>query len=242
MKKDSLGDRVKRYEAVYNPLLTRRTPVIVRVDGKAFHTFTRGCKKPYDKHILKAMVYAANQTAKEMQGFKLAYIQSDEATFLLTDYDTLETDAWFNYELNKLVSITASLFTAHFNKFWQKSLSKERWAGIDEVQRLKHLEKVALFDARAFNVPREDWQNVFIWRQRDWERNSVQMFARSLFSQKELHGENIAGLHQLIQGAGEDWWELEDVFKYGTFIKDDHTLFFGRVDYNTLESLVDGQV
>ena len=237
LNKDTLGDRVKRYESVSKLLLTRRTPVIVRVDGKAFHTFTRGCNKPYDKDILKSMVYAANQTAKQMQGFKLAYIQSDEASFLLTDYDTLETGAWFDYELSKIVSITASLFTAYFNKYWQQTLSNKRGVGVNEIQRIKHLQKVALFDARAFNVPQDDWQNVFIWRQRDWERNSIQMLARSLFSYKELHGENTAGLHQLIQGAGKDWNELEDVFKYGAFIKPDHTAYFGRVDYNKLTEL-----
>lgn len=238
MNKDTLGDRVKRYESVSKPLLTRRTPVIVRVDGKAFHTFTRGCEKPYDKDIIKAMVYAANETAKQMQGFKLAYVQSDEASFLLTDYDTLETGAWFDYELSKIVSITASLFTAYFNKYWQKLYASKYITATVEYQRhTKNAQKLALFDARAFNVPQDDWQNVFIWRQRDWERNSVQMLARSLYSHKELEGKKVPDLLQMIQAKDSDWWALQGVFKYGTIIKPNHTAYFGRVDYNKLTEL-----
>lgn len=221
--KDTLGDRVKRYESVSKPLLTRRTPVIVRVDGKAFHTFTRGCDKPFDKQLIKAMVYAANETAKQMQGFKLAYVQSDEASFLITDYDTLETSAWFDYEVNKIVSITASLFTAHFNDWLRKNHNST-----------KTLQGLAVFDARAFNVPHDDWQNVFIWRQRDWERNSVQMLARSLYSQKELHGKNVTQLHELIRAKGHDWESLGLPQRWGTFIKRDGHTFFGRADYDKL--------
>ena len=223
--KDTLGDRVKRYESVSKPLLTRRTPIVVRVDGKAFHTFTRGCNKPFDKQLIKAMAYATKKTSDNIQGFKLAYVQSDEASFLITDYDTLETDAWFDYELNKIVSITASMFTYYFNDWLRKNHNST-----------KTLQGEAFFDSRAFNVPHDDWQNVFIWRQRDWERNSVQMLARSLFSQKQLNGENIAGLHQMIEGAGKDWNALPPPFKYGTFIKRDG-YFFGKVTYDKLTEL-----
>lgn len=223
--KDTLGDRIKRYEAVSNNVLTPRTPVFIRVDGKAFHTFTRGLPKPYSQDLIDAMVYAAGETAKQMQGFKLAYIQSDEATFMLTDYDTLETQPWFGYEINKLVSIAASAFTAHFNYYWHI--------------RLDYTIATAMFDARAFNVPEEDAPNVFIWRQRDWERNSVQMLSRSLYSQKQLHGKKVPELHDLIHAKGQNWAKIGDQLKNGTFIKSDGRYSFAKHTYDTLKEMIE---
>jgi tRNA(His) 5'-end guanylyltransferase len=229
MNKDTLGDRVKRYEAVSKPLLTRRTPVVIRVDGKAFHTFTKNCDKPFDSSVMDAMVYAARETSKHMQGFQLAYVQSDEASFLLTDYDTLDTEAWYDYEINKLVSITASMFTAHFNDFWQTCKVMD-----DKVN-------LAMFDARAFNVPEDEWQNVFLWRQRDWERNSIQMLARSNFSQKELQNKGILEMHMMLLNKDVDPELRTDQQKYGTFVLKDHTNYFARVDYAGLTKLADIQ-
>lgn len=225
--RDTLGDRVKRYEAVSKPLLSRRTPVIVRIDGKAFHTFTRGCEKPFDKQLVKAMAYATAKTAQNMQGFKLAYVQSDEATFLLSDYDTLETGAWFDNEVNKIVSITASMFTAYFNEWLNQNHNST-----------KTLQGLAFFDARAFNVPHDDYPNVFIWRQRDWERNSIQMLARSLYSQNQLNGKNVTELQEMIKAKGKDWESLDLPYKWGTFIKTDGHAYFGKADYDKILEMV----
>lgn len=148
---DALGDRIKRYEAVYSHTLTPRSPLLIRVDGRAFHTATRGCDKPFDRALINGMLKATVETARDMMGFKLAYVASDEATFLLTDYDDLQTQGWFGYELNKVVSLSASLFTVHF-------------AGTHALP-----EKTATFDSRAFVVPVGDAPNVFIWRQPVWE-------------------------------------------------------------------------
>jgi tRNA(His) 5'-end guanylyltransferase len=200
--KDALGARIKRYEQAYNHTLTPRSCLFIRVDGKAFHTYTRKMQKPFDQNLIDVMVYAAQQTIKTMQGVKAAYIQSDECTFMLTDFDELETQGWFNYELNKVVSISAASYTAHFNK----------------AMRDRGVDKIAMFDSRAFIVPYEDTPNVFIWRQRDWQRNSIQMLARAHFSQKTLHGENVAGLKQLLTGNGVDWEALPDQQKNGTFL------------------------
>ena len=227
MNKDSLGDRIKRYEAVSNNKLTPRMPVFVRVDGKAFHTFTRGLPKPYSEDLISAMVFAAKETAKQIQGFKLAYVQSDEATFMLTDTDTLETQGWFNYEVNKLVSITASAFTAHFNYYWHV--------------RLDNTVATAMFDARAFNVPEDDAPNVFIWRQRDWERNSVQMLARSLYSQKELNGKPVLTLQEMCEAKGKDWHTLPSQLRYGTFVKGDFKYNCSKQTYETLKRLIVGE-
>ena len=221
--KDTLGDRIKRYENVSKHNFTPRTPLFIRIDGRAFHTFTRGAVKPFDQDIINAMTYAARETAKEMSGFKLAYVQSDEATFMLTDYDTFETQGWFDYELNKIVSISASAFTAHFNYFWHIRLDRQM--------------ATAQFDSRAFTVPIDDAPNVFIWRQRDWERNSVQMLARAHYSQKEVQGlKNHELLDKLKTDGKPQWQDLNKQLKYGTFIHKDDTLTHEKVDYNSLKT------
>lgn len=235
--KDTLGDRIKRYEAASKPLLSRRTPVMVRIDGKAFHTFTRGCEKPFDKDIVTAMAYATKKTSEHIQGFKLAYVQSDEASFLITDYDTLETSAWFDYELNKIVSITASYFTYFFNKKWQQIYSSKYVGTPEDELNKEKANRIAVFDARAFNVPHDDWQNVFIWRQQDWERNSVQMLGRSLHSQNELHGENVLTIKEMSRNLGHDWDSLPLPYKWGTFIKADGHTYFGKADYNKMTEM-----
>jgi tRNA(His) guanylyltransferase len=129
-----LGDRIKRYEAVSHYTATGRTPLMIRVDGRAFHTFTRSMDRPFDQNLIDAMVNAARDVAAEMQGFKAAYIQSDEVTFCVTDYDRIESQGWFDYDLMKVVSISAALMAVRF---------------------IRHLgtAKTPVFDGRAFSVP-----------------------------------------------------------------------------------------
>lgn len=196
----SLGDRIKRYENVYRATATPRMPLMVRVDGRAFHTFTRGLSKPFDPGLMSAMVSAAVEVAKDMQGFKAAYIQSDEATFCITDYDSLETSGWFDYNTSKIVSISAALMTANFNRFF-------------------YSDHLAVFDSRAFSIPKEDVVNAFLWRAMDWKRNSIQMYARAFFSHKQMHGKAQSDIHEMLHGIGKNWaTDLSDQEKNGTFI------------------------
>ncbi len=208
MSNDSLGDRIKRFEAVSKLRLMPKMPVIIRVDGKAFHTFTRGCDRPFDSWLHESMVSAAEKVAKEIQGFKCAYVQSDEVTFALTDYDTRETDSWFGYEIPKLVSVSAALMTAHFNYFFAK------YKGTEPTTRT-----CAVFDSRAFNVPIHDVPNVFVWRAKDWHRNSVQMYARAHFAHKALHGMKLDDIHEMLYTVGKNWTtDLNPQEKNGTFL------------------------
>lgn len=183
----NLGDRMKdNYEKVGKRLLTRRTPVIVRVDGRAFHSFTRGADKPFDQNIMDCMSASALHLASEMQGCKFAYVQSDEASFVLTDYDKLTTDAWFGYNQSKVETLSASIMTAAFNSMWGG-------------------ERTAEFDARAFNIPKEEVANYFLWRAKDWERNSLSMYCRAFFSAKQLKGKGKADQHDLLHSVGKNW-------------------------------------
>ena len=169
--------------------LTRRMPVIIRVDGRAFHTVTRFMVKPFDKDFIANMKRATLNVARDIQGCKLAYMQSDEASFLLTDYDSLQTEGWFNYNLCKMVSIAAAGMSVIFSEFLP----------------VKRIDKPIVFDARAFNIPREEVANYFVWRAKDWSRNSIQMYAQSFFSHKQLQNKSTADLHELLHGIGKNW-------------------------------------
>ncbi len=203
-EKDSLGDRMKRYENVTRHILTPRMPTIIRIDGRAFHTWTAqaGCTRPYDEALRQAMLWAASAVASDMQGFKLFYHQSDEVSFLLTDYARIESQAWFDGNLQKQASIAASVFTAYFNA----APSKPGKAP-------------AFFDARAFNVPAADVSNYFLWRAKDWERNSLTMYAQAHFSHKQLHGKNYFDKHEMLHSIGKNWvTDVPNYFRNGTFI------------------------
>lgn len=198
MKKDAIGNRMKtNYEHVYRLKLTRRTPVIIRLDGKAFHTLTRGCDKPFDELFNQAMVHTMERLCNDIQGARCAYTQSDEISILLTDFDTLRTEAWFDYNLQKIVSISAAIASVEFSHaFCQQGL----------------------FDARAFNIPKEEVRNYFIWRQLDWIRNSISMLAQAHYSHKELHKKNQADMHEMLHKKGINWADLPDKWKNGTFL------------------------
>lgn len=201
----NLGDRMKAYENVSRYCLTRRTPVIIRVDGRAFHTFLRGTKKPFDNGFIVAMSTAAQMLAKEIQGFKLAYVQSDEASFLLTDYDKIDTQGWFDYNLSKIISISAAKMSTVFNLYCLKSRLQVKGVGI--------------FDSRAFNIPKEEVANYFLWRAKDWQRNSLSMYARSFFSHKELMNKSSSEIHEMLYQIGKNWaTNLDDMLKNGTWL------------------------
>ena len=211
--KDNLGDRMKRYEAASDVLLPRRMPIIIRADGQAFHTYTRGFNRPFDERVIGAMQYASTKTAESMCGFKLAFIQSDEASFLLTDYDDIATQAWFDNSLLKLCTITASWMTVHFNQYMRENLPEKTSA----ERKLKT--KIATFDARAFAMPEADVANYFLWRAKDWERNSVSMYCRSFFSAKEMHGKGRADQHELLHTVGKNWTkDLSPQIRNGTWL------------------------
>jgi tRNA(His) 5'-end guanylyltransferase len=205
MRNDSLGDRMKtNYEDAYRFNLTRRTPVIIRLDGKAFHTFTRGCIKPFDDNIIKAMQDTTEYLVKNIQGCKVGYVQSDEISLLLTDFDTFETEAWFKNNIQKMCSISASMASVQFSFKYM----------------LQHLEvgisKPAYFDSRVFNLPKEEVVNYFRWRYMDWKRNSVSMLAQSLYSQKQLNGKNTLQMKEMCARMDKPYEELASVYQNGT--------------------------
>ena len=197
-----LPDRMKRYEAVSDITLTRRSPVIIRVDGRAFHTLTRGMDRPFDAEFAVCMSRAAHALVSEVQGAKLAYVQSDEVSVLLTDYDTIQTDAWFGYRVQKMVSVAAAIATIAFEARFRNAFPTQKG--------------IPLFDASVFTLPRDEVVNYFVWRQRDAVRNSIQATGQAHFSQKQLHGKNTDEIQEMLfQEKGINWNDTPTQFKRG---------------------------
>lgn len=230
---DDLGTRMKEfYESVPKIHLMRRTPVAIRIDGKAFHTFTQGFKKPFDQVLGNSMVQTMEILCQNIQGVKAGYTQSDEITLILTDYDTLDTDAWFSYEVQKICSITASMATVAFNKFfnqnvkeydlmWKYSLTPQ----CIEIQQEhnKYMEtlyaaayKGAMFDSRCFNIPKEEVTNLIYWRQLDATRNSIQMVGQANFSHEELQNKTCNMIQDMLhEEKGINWNDYPIRWKRG---------------------------
>lgn len=209
--KDTLGDRMKGYENAYRFYLPRRMPVIIRIDGRAFHTFTRGLRKPFDGRFVEIMQETALELVKKVSGCKMGYVQSDEISLLVTNNDTLETEPWFANNLQKLVSLSASIATVTFSRLWSEYLTDVEFFCDSEpyVDKWRRNLFSATFDARAFILPEEEVTNYFIWRQQDAIRNSIQSMAQAHFSEKELHGVNTkAAKEKLLSEKGIDWDKL----------------------------------
>lgn len=208
MSGDSLGDRMKGYENVWRTEFPRRLPVMLRIDGKAFSSYTQGCERPWDPDVHEVMEITAIALCEEIQGVQIAYTQSDEISLLLHGYKRLQSQPWFDNNLQKMVSVAASVagatFTAHSGRIWEGTI------------------KPAYFDCRAYILPEHEVCNAFLWRQQDATRNSVQMLARSLFSHKECTGKNSSELQEMCFQKGSPWNELPTEYKRGRCIVREH--------------------
>lgn len=229
---DELGTRIKEfYENVPKTKLMRRTPVAIRIDGKAFHTFTRGFNKPFDDVLISAMQDTMKYLCENIQGCVLGYTQSDEITLILVDYKRLNSSAWFDYEVQKMCSITASMATMVFNKAFNEGVRHRNLdyyaahATMDNPYPQDDLGQTyavkaqmgAMFDARCFNIPKEEVTNLVYWRQLDATRNSIQMVGQANFSHKELQGKSCEKIKEmLITEKGISWEDLYPMYKHGS--------------------------
>ena len=218
---DDLGKRMKGYEQIPKISLMKRTPVAIRIDGKAFHTFTRGMKKPFDDVLISSMQETTKYLCENIQGCVFGYTQSDEITLILTDYETFETSAWFDNEVQKLCSISASMATMKFNQIFSSNVYNYRIAYAQDCDYFDTLYKAkskgAMFDARCFNIPKEEVTNLIYWRQLDATRNSIQMVGQANFSQKELQGKSCNDIQDMLfQLKGINWNGFLTYYKRGT--------------------------
>ena len=236
MDRSDLANRMKEfYETIPKTRLMRRCPVVVRIDGKSFHTFTRGFQRPFDEILIKSMQETMKYLCNNVQGCVLGYTQSDEISLILVDYKKLNSSAFFDYEVQKVCSITASMATMAFNKYF--SINMDNW-GYDNMPgwidggtnekvnlQLKKLcdsyivanEKGAMFDSRCFNIPKEEVANYIYWRQLDASRNSIQMVGQANFSDKELHKKTTNQIQDMLMTQkGINWNDFPTYQKRGS--------------------------
>ena len=229
MDRIDLAKRMKGYEKRNRYYLQRRMPVILRLDMRAGHSFTKGFKRPFDEVFIKSMQETAKYLCENIQNCKLSYQQSDEITLLLVDYDKLNTDCFFDYRVDKLCSIAASMATMAFNKFFEKYVDEYRfskWDGVSNYEDgtwgyiqtlLNAVDKGAMFDARCFNIPKEEVTNNFYWRQDDASRNSIQMVGQANFSHKELHKKSRNDIQDMLMTQkGINWNDFPIYQKRGS--------------------------
>jgi tRNA(His) 5'-end guanylyltransferase len=222
MDNSNLGIRMKGYENIAKTKLMRRTPVAIRIDGKAFHTFTRNFKKPFDEVLIKSMQDTMKYLCENIQGCVLGYTQSDEITLILVDYKQLNTSAWFDNEVQKMTSISASMATMAFNKAfaanvqnkildYKTSLTPQCVEIQQEIEKYHNtlraaVNKGAMFDSRVFNIPKEEVTNLILWRQLDATRNSIQMVGQANFSHKELQNKTCNQIQDMLHEIkGINW-------------------------------------
>lgn len=218
----TLGERMKEYELQSRTRLLRRTPVIIRLDGKAFHSFTRGFDKPFDENLMRIMQDTTKMLCENIQGCVFGYTQSDEITLVLIDYQNIESCAWFDNQVQKIVSVASSMVTNFFNKNlldeieYEKAKINPNGAKINLMQ--DKLFK-AIFDARVFNLPSYEVINNIIWRQQDATRNSINSLAQSLFSHKQLQGLNCKTVQdKMLTEKDINWNNLTTPQKRGTAV------------------------
>ena len=232
---DELGIRMKTfYEQIPKTKLMRRTPVIIRIDGKAFHTFTKGFHRPFDEVMIKTMQETTKYLCENIQGCVLGYTQSDEISLILVDYQSFDTAAWFDYEIMKMCSVAASMATMAFNRFFERNVREfERNSGgspaegTEEEEKqaallnsyYKALEAGAMFDARVFNLPKEEVTNCIYWRQLDASRNSIEMVGQAYFSHKELQKKSCNDIQDMLMiQKGINWNDFPVYQKRGTCV------------------------
>lgn len=235
MSYDTLDDRMKNaYEYRYRMYLPDRIPVIIRLDGKAFHSFTRGLRKPFDALFIKTMQDTMAYLCSNIQGCKFGYVESDEISLCLWNWSKNESDAWFGNNLQKMVSISASMAGVAFNRYWNRNVAEylcaEYCSNCESIiteeedkyrTTIKNKAEILMpvFDSRAFIIPAEEVHNYFVWRQNDCMRNSIQGLAQSLYSEREIHRINTSKLqNKMFSEKGVNWNDYSVVERRGTCI------------------------
>lgn len=196
-----LDSRMKNYEKKYE--LPINLPVIIRVDGRAFHTLTHGMEKPFDNIFIDMMNTIGLKLCDEIQNCRLAYLQSDEISFLV--YNGIGSTTWFGNEIQKMCSISASIASVVGTKYI-----------LDNIPRKS--DAIISFDSRAFIMPPKEVVNYFLWRQEDWERNSLQMLTRKHYSQKDMENKNCEDMHEMLHEKEDNWNNLPTYLKRGRCI------------------------
>lgn len=220
MSNDSLGDRIKNYEQTFSYKYPIRLPLILRLDGRSFHTMVKKwkCWKPFDENLIDAMLFTAKTLCENIAGAHVAYVQSDEITILIRDDMDIHSEPWYDKKINKIMSIAAAKASNAFN--WK--FNEKRPIGLTTISKTQptQLNELAEFDCRGFIVPEQEINNAFLWRQNDCTRNSVQMLARAHFSHNQLNNKNNSEIQDMLMSLNPpiNWNDLDTHLKRGACI------------------------
>lgn len=188
---------MKDYEREYRTALPPRTWTVVRLDGRAFHTWTKGLERPFSPPLVDAMGVGMTELCKELAGTVVAYCQSDEISLVLSDFGRRNTQAFYDGQVQKIVSVSASVLTAHFARLFPDR-------------------RLAMFDSRVFALPdRYEVRNYLLWRQQDAQRNAISMLASARYSHKQLHGVPVSERRMMLQADGVDLAAVDPRFLNG---------------------------
>ena len=249
-KQKSLGDRMKEYENVTNTYLIHRMPIMVRIDGRAFHTFCKGMKKPYDDVFIELMNEVTKYLLDSVTDCEIAYVESDEITLCLFPYKTYTTTPFFDGRIQKLCSILSAMATWKFNQIlseWKQSVpfKVEEWMekSLKKEFAEKFSDRVAMFDCRVWNLPREEVLNCLLWRQQDSKRNAILTAGQTWIGKKQIHALKTTEIIDKLKEMGIDYWEkIPKYYHYGrTFIHNSlktDWVFDNDNDRNELTKLV----
>jgi tRNA(His) guanylyltransferase len=201
MDKSGLAARAKLYQKEYDYRLPTKSYTILQLDGRAFHTFTKGMESPFDDRLIESMNTVAIAVLEEVTNAKFAYVQSDEINIFISDFDTETTQAYFANRIQKVTSISSSVASATMSRLYPEK-------------------PLALFDARFFAVPdKHAAEEFFLWRQVDAIKNSIQSVGQSVFSHKELFQKKGPDIKDMLKEAGAPWEDFPLEKKQGRIVK-----------------------
>jgi tRNA(His) guanylyltransferase len=202
----ALADRCKSFEAAEaGRRAARGTPLLARLDGRAFHTFTRDLRRPYDEAMSRCMIETARYLVQELNAL-VAYTQSDEITLAWFEPADSPTEYPFDGRYQKLASVLAGLASTRFYQLVLELMPAK-------VREVPHL------DCRVWQVPAlSDAAEVFVWREEDAIKNSTTMAALAHFTDREIHGKDTATKQEMLLARGVDWRAYPAFFQRGTYL------------------------
>lgn len=218
--KDALGERMRQnYEYPYRFFFTKRTPVIIRIDMNNAHVFTSFMKKPFDPIFVESMHNTAVALCEQLTNVEFAYVQSDEINLLLIDYKKITAGQWQSGNVQKMVSLSASIATIEFNRVYTHAILNHSELDAESIDQYSSRINKMTFDACAFNIPESEITNYFIHRQTECSKNSVQAAGSFYFAAEKLQNLNNITIQEKLKGIGINWNNYPIFFKRGICTK-----------------------
>lgn len=203
---DLLGDKMKSFESVESDRrAVKGMPLMARLDGRSFSSFTANFARPYDTRLTNLMIDTTKFLVEKTQAV-LGYTQSDEISLMWNVEEDSCSQYLFDGRFQKMTSILAAYATGYFVSHLASAIPEK--AG-----------EIPLFDCRVWQVPTlMDAYSTFWWREKDAIKNSITMAASTKFSHKALHGVNGQTKKAMLREVGIEFDDYPESFRHGTYI------------------------